>query len=254
MNQPTVSSMTIVNKVFRDLRPNHDNWVYDAVEWIGEVIEFIGAPVTMEMATSVLAVENHRAALPMMAELKGVQILSGSTHQNMPYKMPKSATTLPVGLDNAIYPNTPGEENGYVLQHNWIMLPFETGEIQITFRRIALDDTTGFPMVPSNTEFSEASFWYILKKMLTSGYEPKQARFDFEYVDHQWKHYCRLARHKLIMPTMEEMEMIRGQWTSLLPVKNWDEMFYSHMPRNNRRIVSASNIETNPLSAVPPST
>ena len=37
------SSQTIIRKVFRDLKPTNDNWTDDAVEWIGEALEHIGA-------------------------------------------------------------------------------------------------------------------------------------------------------------------------------------------------------------------
>ena len=30
----TTSSQTIIRKIFRDLRPDGDNWIDDAVEWI----------------------------------------------------------------------------------------------------------------------------------------------------------------------------------------------------------------------------
>jgi hypothetical protein len=33
----TKSSKTIIRKIFRDLKPdNDDNWIDDAIEWIGE--------------------------------------------------------------------------------------------------------------------------------------------------------------------------------------------------------------------------
>ena len=38
-----ISSKMIIRKVMRDLRPNHAEWVDDAVEWIGEALEHIGA-------------------------------------------------------------------------------------------------------------------------------------------------------------------------------------------------------------------
>ncbi len=38
-----ISSKVIIRKVMRDLKPNHANWIDDAVEWIGEALEHIGA-------------------------------------------------------------------------------------------------------------------------------------------------------------------------------------------------------------------
>ena len=33
-----ISSKVIIRKVMRDLKPNHANWIDDAVEWIGEAL------------------------------------------------------------------------------------------------------------------------------------------------------------------------------------------------------------------------
>ena len=37
----TTSAGTVIAKIFRDLKPTNDNWVDDAVEWIGEALEAI---------------------------------------------------------------------------------------------------------------------------------------------------------------------------------------------------------------------
>ena len=38
-----VSSKEIVRKVFRDMKPNNADFIHDAIEWIGEALEHIGA-------------------------------------------------------------------------------------------------------------------------------------------------------------------------------------------------------------------
>ena len=35
LNSKTVSSKTIIRKIFRDLRPKNDHWIDDAIEWVG---------------------------------------------------------------------------------------------------------------------------------------------------------------------------------------------------------------------------
>ena len=43
LNSKTISSKVLIRKIFRDLNPSKDNWVDDAIEWIGEALEHIGA-------------------------------------------------------------------------------------------------------------------------------------------------------------------------------------------------------------------
>tara|TARA_R100001510_G_scaffold56889_1_gene63393 strand:+ start:2599 stop:3597 length:999 start_codon:yes stop_codon:yes gene_type:complete len=60
----TTSSQTVIRKVYRDLRPDSDHWIDDAVEWIGEALEHIGAAASLERKGCTLEVNNHKAVLP----------------------------------------------------------------------------------------------------------------------------------------------------------------------------------------------
>ena len=60
----TTSSQVIIRKVMRDLAPEDPNWIHDAVEWIGEALEHIGASAQLEKKTCLVKIEDHKGALP----------------------------------------------------------------------------------------------------------------------------------------------------------------------------------------------
>jgi hypothetical protein len=60
----TVSSQTIIRKVFRDLRPENDDWIDDAVEWMGEALEHIGSASQLCQKQCTLTIKDHKACLP----------------------------------------------------------------------------------------------------------------------------------------------------------------------------------------------
>ena len=60
----TVSSKTIVRKIFRDLRPSKDHWIDDAIEWIGEALEHIGAAAQLCQKQCILDVADHKTCMP----------------------------------------------------------------------------------------------------------------------------------------------------------------------------------------------
>ena len=64
LNSKTISSKAIIRKIFRDLRPAHDTWIDDAIEWIGEALEHIGATGQLTIKQCVLSVANHKVMLP----------------------------------------------------------------------------------------------------------------------------------------------------------------------------------------------
>ena len=60
----TISSKEIIRKVFRDLKPSKDNWIDDAVEWIGEALEHIGASSQLCQKQCVLDITDHKTLMP----------------------------------------------------------------------------------------------------------------------------------------------------------------------------------------------
>jgi hypothetical protein len=59
-----ITSRSIIRKVMRDLQTTDDNWIYDAIEWMGEALEHIGASPQLKDMGCVLTVSNYRATLP----------------------------------------------------------------------------------------------------------------------------------------------------------------------------------------------
>tara|TARA_R110000824_G_scaffold154479_10_gene326651 strand:+ start:1367 stop:2194 length:828 start_codon:yes stop_codon:yes gene_type:complete len=48
----------------RDLKPTNDNWTDDAIEWIGEALEHIGASPQLETKNCVCTVKEYKTSLP----------------------------------------------------------------------------------------------------------------------------------------------------------------------------------------------
>jgi len=59
-----ISSKSIIRKLQRDLNLSHDNWIDDAIEWMGEALEHIGAAPQLEKKVCTLIVTEYTACLP----------------------------------------------------------------------------------------------------------------------------------------------------------------------------------------------
>ena len=59
-----VSSKEIIRKVFRDIKPRTADFVHDAVEWIGEALEHIGAAPQLCQKQVVIDIADHKGCLP----------------------------------------------------------------------------------------------------------------------------------------------------------------------------------------------
>ena len=60
-----ISTKSIIRKVMRDLKPPDNNWIYDAIEWMGEALEHIGAASQTEKKVCTLTVKDYTACLPV---------------------------------------------------------------------------------------------------------------------------------------------------------------------------------------------
>ena len=59
-----ISSKVIIRKIMRDLKLSTDNWIDDAIEWMGEALEHIGAVPQLEKKVCTLAVTDYTTCLP----------------------------------------------------------------------------------------------------------------------------------------------------------------------------------------------
>ena len=59
-----VSSKEIIRKVFRDMKPSTADFVHDAIEWIGEALEHIGASPQLCRKQCVIDIKDHKGCLP----------------------------------------------------------------------------------------------------------------------------------------------------------------------------------------------
>jgi hypothetical protein len=59
-----ISSRVIIRKIMRDLGPSDFNWLDDAIEWMGEALEHIGAAPQLEKKVCSLSVTDYTTCLP----------------------------------------------------------------------------------------------------------------------------------------------------------------------------------------------
>jgi hypothetical protein len=59
-----ISSKAIIRKVMRDIKPNNANWIDDAIEWIGEALDHIGASAQLVQKQCVLTIKDHKVLMP----------------------------------------------------------------------------------------------------------------------------------------------------------------------------------------------
>lgn len=233
MNYKLTSSKAILAKIYRDFKPNNANWEQDAVEWIGEVIEFIGYPGNFPKKKVVLTVKDHRTAFPcdfyQIRHIKhnakrlpfgGDPLRWGEYFEEDVFMSAKKevlehTNTEVTRLGSKAVSSFEDSEDFYVINPGFIQTSFETGEIVLHYDAFPVDEDN-LPLIPDNVYFREATIWYILRMMMLGGY--KHDNFNFEYVDQKWDWAKVRAENELMFPSPEKVEHFKNMWVRLVPM------------------------------------
>jgi len=241
MNYSTRSAKAIVDKVYRDLGIEDESWEIDAIEWIGEALEKIGAAPAYEDREEIFAIEDHRMAMPSgVMQMRGLwratdvdytigpdgditvdqQALKSKTKRRIPRKK-GSGRTLREGLGpSGAVDNTQYGRNGefYILNPGYIHTSFEKSLVILGYRGIKTDED-GYPLVPDEANSDEAFFWYIVYKLLTR--QPTvHPQMNWQNAQQQWEKHKHRAKTKIKMPDPDEYEHFRQTWVHMIQPKN----------------------------------
>lgn len=258
----TISSRAVIQKVFRDLKPTDSSWADDAIEWIGEALDFIGYHAGFNKKTASLSVTAFRAALPCdlytvrAVEYKGSPLLYGSDLTG--FDTSRTTNMSPAGslsiATQARFETTPGTIQNtvtgeshfvaagstisrhfggdyYMINPNYLVTSFEVGTVKLHYDAFLVDDA-GYPMVPDNIYYKQALEWYIIRQMMMGGY--KNENFNWQVADQQWKSYCVSAQNDAAYPSIDKVESFKNMWVRLIPSINaHDDFFMGNQTQEN---------------------
>ena len=253
MNYKHISSKNVIAKIFRDLRINDEGWVLDAMEWIGEALEYIGHVSISERKAVEVTTDSHKAVLPLdlvdiiQVEYSGSPLPYGTDVTG--YDLPNSASTTnmsPNGANVEVYTSAytldvnnisnnasgltkktkkSGVRGGdyYIINNGSIQTSFTKGKIKIHYTAYPTD-SDGYPMVPDNIYVKQALEWYVLRQMLMGGYA--HPLFSWEVADQKWGQYCISAQNDLAFPSVDKVESFKNMWVRLIPNINAHRDFF----------------------------
>jgi hypothetical protein len=123
-----------------------------------------------------------------------------------------------------------GDENR-VLQFN-----FERGIVAIAYLAVAIDEGTGYPLIPDDERTIEAICYYIKWKIAQRNlFSGSYSEFKFNQAKSQemerlWIQYSRAAKNNAVMPkTLDEYQNRMDNWLNIIP--NYYK-YYSYFGRH----------------------
>lgn len=252
MNYKFISTKEVIGKVFRDLKPKDAGWTFDAVEWIGEALDFIGFHGAFERKVTTLTVADHRVQVPcdlyqlIQVEFNGQALVYGTETAAFDTSRTTAASPATDGTvyTSAVFESNPTDDSSspaftlkttstrhygtdyYFVNNGYIVTSFEDGDIKLHYTAYATD-SDGFPMVPDNIYVKQALEWYIIRQMMMGGY--MHPVFNWQVADQKWGHYCVAAGNDLAYPSIDKMETLKNSFVRMIPNMNRHSDFFQGM-------------------------
>jgi len=225
-----VSSKSIIAKTFRDLKIQRNDWIKDAVEWIGEALQAINAAPQFEDKSRIVRTKSHKAPLPKdLYRLREVRYGKGTFNESSKPTRDQFNIVLQYGdssnhpalveEDSSTYKGSDHTQETFLLDGNYIKTSFEEDWILITYLGFSLDNDN-FPMVPDNYSYKQALYWYIVMKLMEGGKE-HPAGLGWGDAEQRWLKYCTQARNQANMPDESKYEQFFESWVTMVPHLNY---------------------------------
>lgn len=254
------SAQTVIAKTKRDLRITRDDWINDAIEWIGEALDAIGTPGQLVDKARIMKTSSHRAPLPSDLYLlrtvwyglgNSDKKISDLVLKDFPLMMEYGSEDLHPALIEEESDRAKGAERTtnetFLINGQYIQTSFESDYIAIFYKAFPLDDD-GFPMVPDMYEFDQALYWYIVMKLMEGGEDHPAKGMNYFEAEKRWLKYCGQARAQSNMPDISQAKNFRDMWVKLVPDWNRDFQDYDDKTLSLSELKSGT-VETRPISS-----
>ncbi len=218
MTHNLVSSQVVLAKVWRDWKPQTQDWTTDAIEWISEIVRRVGAYPMLVNKSEKKAVTGHRCTFPCdlesltAVEYNGVYLPFGGDVAAADLINEDSTRPVYSGYQGADY---------YSLNPGYLITSFEKGTIKFHYRAFPLD-AEGFPMLPDNYFFLEACSLQIVKNLQRRG----DLKGTWEKTAEDAEMFAEKASRDISFWTPEKAERFLSRWVRLVTPRREVENFY----------------------------
>ena len=123
-----------------------------AIDYTIDFMRIVGVPSMFSEKVATIKVEKYKALLP-------------EDYYQM-NQVRKGDYVLTYSADSFHFSNNSNNSYTYKIQGNVIYTSFESGDLEISYQAIAVDEQ-GFPLIPDNSSFTRALELYIKKQWFT---------------------------------------------------------------------------------------
>lgn len=114
--------------------------------------------------------------------------------------------------------------NYYKIVGNYIQTSFEEGYVKIHYLSLPVDKE-GYPLIPDNSAFKQALEFYVLMRLVGSGYQHPNPEFSYSYLDAKFEQYAARGMNEVSYYSPEGAAKLNRSLIRLIPPYNYYEDF-----------------------------
>ena len=228
-----------------------------AAEYAFELLRKSGIPLSFADATTYRKIKDNRVSTPKdMIYLRGIRFQVNieevdqldtndeAFYEKLETYLSEYVNWVPVKYTGNIYQssfhcedyidNPCTGEVTYTINNNYITLSEPKGAIEISYRKLILDDN-GFPMIPDNQPFEDALYYYILKEhffpLVGVG---KLSQYFYEKIEQEYAWAVGKAQNSLMLANLDHWEATMNGIRRLIQYQNHSDYGFQGLHRREQ--------------------
>lgn len=179
-----------------------------AVNHTAHFIRILGCPNAKSEKTAIINIEDYRGILPCDFDVM-IQVRMSKKEDNRVFRYSTDSFHMSNNkskIDDLVYKT----------QGNVIFTSIKDGDIEISYKAIALDDE-GYPLIPDDSNFIRALELYIKKHQFTTLFDlGKIQPAVYNNICQEYGWAVAMAQRSLRTPTVDQMESITNSWNTFV--------------------------------------
>ncbi len=217
-NGKYVSCRAIIEKAYRDMGMIDQLNFGDAVEWIGEAIEFIATPMQYIEKIQVICIKHRKGRLPIDMHL----LMSAGASSETDIKCAKNFAQMRYSTDNyhmfcaQSHDCHCNSDITYKVNDDYIFVNFDEGSVRLAYRAIPVDEE-GYPRIPDDIKFKEAVTAHLKMKIgFIKWMQGKINNNVYQVLERDRDWYIGAAQTRGNTPNPDMMESLKNNWIRLI--------------------------------------
>jgi len=214
----TISSMRVIEKLYRDHDFADHLELPDAFEWIGDMLGLFGVNQILNQRVCTIPVEDYRASIP--EDLVTIDLITRKTdhgREAMRYEGDPFMIKMHCSDSQSLSCES---DLTYRLNDNFIFTSFEEGDLEIAYYAYPIDEN-GYPLIPDDAAVIEAMTWHIAYKIAYKLWKVDELRDKvFQFIRQQKDWYVGKAISRGKSLSQDEMETLKNMSLRLIPKVN----------------------------------